>query len=116
MFNAELRFPLIAGGLGFIPLRGFPGALEAAVFYDAGVFWEQGMTVALNRPAGQTNLCNRNPQTGKLLGSCTRVPLTSYGLSLRANLLNFLILRLDYSRPLQRSVGGVWTISLGPTF
>ena len=74
------------------------------------------MTVQLSRPAGDTNLCARNPQTGALLGSCTRTPLTSYGVSMRANLLNFLILRLDYSRPLQRSVGGVWTISLGPTF
>ena len=116
VFNAEIRFPLIAGGLGFIPLRGFPGALEAAIFYDAGVFWEKGMTVQFSRAAGETNVCNRNPQTGSLLGACTRTPLTSYGLSLRANLLNFLILRLDYSRPLQRSVGGVWTISLGPTF
>lgn len=117
VFNAEIRFPLIAGGIGFIPVRGFPGAIEAAVFYDAGVFWEKGMTVALSRPANQTNACTRNPQTGVLLGECTRVPLTSYGVSLRANLLNFLILRLDYSRPLQRrGLGGVWTLSLGPTF
>ncbi len=116
VFNAEVRFPLIAGGLGFIPIRGFPGALEAAVFFDAGVFWEDGMTVQLKRSAGQTNVCSRNGQTGQLLGTCTRTPLTSYGVSLRANVLNFLILRLDYTRPLQRSVGGVWTISLGPTF
>ncbi|MFN0178151.1 MAG: hypothetical protein ACKVZ0_05090 [Gemmatimonadales bacterium] len=104
VFNAELRFPLIAGGLGFIPASGFPGAIEAAIFYDAGVFWESGQSVRLKREAGET-------------AATVRRPLTSVGFSLRANLLNFLILRLDHARPLQRNgVGGVWTISLGPTF
>ena len=47
----------------------------------------------------------------------TRVPLQSYGFSARANLLNFLILRLDYARPIGRpGINGLWTISLGPTF
>lgn len=115
VFNAELRFPLIAAGLGFIPLRGFPGAIEGAVFYDAGVFWEQGMQVRYNR--ADARACSVDPQTGRSTGGCVRTPLQSYGFSIRANLLNFVILRLDYARPLQRSgVGGVWTISLGPTF
>jgi Tol biopolymer transport system component len=117
VFNAELRFPLVGPGLGFIPLRGFPGALEAAIFFDAGVFWEDGISVNLSRDPGQSATCAFDPTTGKAVGGCVRTPLTSYGLSLRANLLNFVILRLDYARPLQRSgVGGVWTISLGPTF
>ena len=116
VFNAELRFPLIAAGLGFIPIRGFPGAIEGALFFDAGVFWEQGMTVSLKRSEA-TASCSINPQTGKVAGTCVRTPLQSYGFSIRANLLNFVILRLDYARPMQRTgVGGVWTISLGPTF
>ena len=46
-----------------------------------------------------------------------RTPLTSAGRRVRANMLNFLILRADYSFPLQRhGVKGYWTISLGPTF
>ncbi|MEZ4456758.1 MAG: BamA/TamA family outer membrane protein [Gemmatimonadales bacterium] len=114
VFNAELRLPLIAPGIGVIPLRGFPGALEGAAFFDAGVFWEKGMSVALS---GEPTACSFDQTTGQSLGGCTRTPLTSFGLSLRANLLNFVILRLDYARPLQRTgIGGVWTISLGPTF
>jgi Tol biopolymer transport system component len=102
VFNAELRFPILTSSLGFIP-RGFP-AIEGAIFYDAGVFWEGGMTVHASRKAGD------DPVT-------VRTPLQSYGFSARANLLNFLILRLDYARPLDRTgVKGLWTISLGPTF
>ena len=104
VFNAEIRFPLIAGGIGFIPAGGFPGAIEGAIFFDAGVFWRQGQEVRLTRKATES-------------AQDVRRPLTSYGFSIRANLLNFVILRLDYARPLQRqNVGGVWTISLGPTF
>jgi len=116
VFNAELRLPLLAPGLGVIQWRGFPGAIEAALFFDAGVFWEDGMTVRFNRDRASAG-CEFSPQTGTVIGSCVRTPLTSYGFSLRANLLNFVILRLDHARPLQRSgIGGVWTISLGPTF
>jgi outer membrane protein assembly factor BamA len=98
--TAELRVPLY--GLGFLPY-GFP-AIEAALFYDAGVAWEAGETVKLRREAGDNF-------------ATVRVPLTSVGLSLRANVFNFLILRADYAFPLQRpGVKGYWTISLGPTF
>jgi Tol biopolymer transport system component len=102
VFNAELRFPLLSSSFGFLP-RGFP-TIEGAVFYDAGMFWESGMTVRLKRKAGDDPVG-------------VRTPLQSYGFSARANLLNFLILRLDYARPLDRTgVKGLWTISLGPTF
>jgi Tol biopolymer transport system component len=99
--TAELRFPLW-NILGFLP-AGFP-LLEAAFFYDAGVIWENGMDVKLSRDAGD------NP-------ALVRSPLTSLGASIRANILNFLILRADYAFPQQRpGVKGYWTISLGPTF
>jgi WD40 repeat protein len=98
--TAELRVPLY--GLGFLPYA-FP-AIEAALFYDAGVAWEAGEKVKLRRETGDDF-------------SAVRVPLTSVGLSLRANIFNFLILRADYAFPLQRpGVKGYWTISLGPTF
>ncbi|MHB1329805.1 MAG: BamA/TamA family outer membrane protein, partial [Gemmatimonadales bacterium] len=114
VFNAEVRVPIFAPGLGLISLGNFPAALEAAIFFDAGVFWERGMTVSLN--PDRNVACAFDPATGQAVPGCVRTPLTSYGFSLRTNLLNILILRLDYAIPLQRSVGGMWTISLGPTF
>ena len=62
------------------------------------------MDVKLKREAGESP-------------ALVRTPLTSLGASIRANILNFLILRADYSFPQQRpGVEGFWTISLGPTF
>ena len=46
-----------------------------------------------------------------------RDPVQSWGASIRGNLLGFLILRLDYARPINRpGVKQLWTLSLGPTF
>ena len=46
-----------------------------------------------------------------------RTPLKSYGFSVRANMAGFLILRLEYARPLDRAYkSGYWTLSIGPTF
>lgn len=99
--TAELRVP-IWSILSFLP-AGFP-LIEGALFFDAGVAWEKGIDVKLKREAGDTP-------------ALVRTPLTSLGASLRANILNFLILRADYSFPQQRpGVKGFWTISLGPTF
>ena len=100
--SAELRFPLL--GYGSPLLRsGFP-PVEAAIFYDAGVAWQEGVQLKLHRAPGDSF-------------ETTRVPLTSTGLALRMNVFNFLILRADYAFPLQRpGVKGYWTISLGPTF
>ena len=66
--------------------------------------WEGGLDVTLSRKPGQ------DP-------SLVRSPLRSYGVGVRANLLNLLILRLDYARPIDRSgLDHLWTLSLGPTF
>ena len=105
VFNAELRVPLGYSGLGFLP-RGFP-AIEAALFYDAGVVWEDGDQVKLSR----------DPLTCPEGSTTCRTPLQSIGFGVRANVLGFVILRLDYSVPQNRpGVGGYWTISLGPAF
>ena len=46
-----------------------------------------------------------------------RQPLKSWGGSIRANVLGLLILRLDYTKPLDRTHGNpYWTVSIGPTF
>jgi hypothetical protein len=103
VFSAELRFPLTRSlALGFAPV-GLP-PIEAAVFFDAGVAWSDGRSVRITRAAD----ANKDQE---------RIPLKSWGLSLRANLLNFVIARFDYAKPLDRDgKGAYWTISLGPTF
>jgi hypothetical protein len=104
LFNAELRFPLFrALGLGFLPIWLPP--VEGAVFFDAGIAWERGMELTWSR-----NLTD-NP-------AVVRQPLTSWGFSIRANLLGFAVFRFDYTNPLTRPdvVPWYWTVSLGPTF
>ncbi len=88
--------------LGFLPV-GFP-PIEGALFYDAGIAWQSGDTLKWTRPAGANK-------------ALVRAPLKSYGASIRANLLGWLILRFDYTKPIDR-VGkhAYWTVSLGPTF
>jgi Tol biopolymer transport system component len=102
--NAELRFPLTRSlVLGFLPI-GFP-PIEAAVFYDAGLAWSEGSVVKLRRAAADTNPV------------LVRAPLKSWGGSIRVNMLGLMILRFDYTKPIDRPLKrSYWTISLGPTF
>jgi len=104
--NVELRFPLTRSlVLGFLPV-GFP-PIEGALFYDVGMAWDEhvpGERQVLSRSA------SANPDM-------VRAPLKSYGGSIRANLLGFVILRFDYTRPVDRpNKSAYWTVSLGPTF
>ena len=101
--NVELRFPLTRSlVLGFLPI-GFP-PIEAALFYDAGIAWSEGSIVKGNREAGE------NPVL-------VRAPLKSWGTSIRVNMLGLMILRFDYTKPIDRPLKrNYWTISLGPTF
>jgi outer membrane protein assembly factor BamA len=106
--NIELRFPLTRSlVLGFLPV-GFP-PIEAALFYDAGLAWNEGSVVKLRRTAADSNVVQ------------VRTPLRSWGTSIRVNVLGLMILRFDWTRPIDRSVlngapRSYWTISLGPTF
>ncbi|OLC08226.1 MAG: hypothetical protein AUH42_02100 [Gemmatimonadetes bacterium 13_1_40CM_70_11] len=100
--NVELRFPLTRSlVLGFLPV-GFP-PIEGALFYDVGMAWYGTSTLVWNRSATQS------PDQ-------FRTPLKSYGGSIRANLLGFVILRFDYTKPVNRQHKPYWTVSLGPTF
>jgi Tol biopolymer transport system component len=101
--NVELRFPLTRSlVLGFLPL-GFP-PIEGALFYDVGLAWNDASTVKWQRGAGDDPLL-------------VRTPLRSWGGSIRANVFGLLIMRLDYTKPLNRALQhSYWTISLGPTF
>jgi len=101
--NVELRFPLTRSlVLGFLPL-GFP-PIEGAIFYDIGMAWNDASIVKWQRGASENPLL-------------VRTPLRSWGGSIRANVFGLVIMRLDYTKPLNRAfTHSYWTISLGPTF
>jgi Tol biopolymer transport system component len=103
--NAELRFPLTRSlVLGFLPV-GFP-PIEGALFYDAGLAWDSNSIVKL----AWIRQANESPEK-------VRIPVRSWGGSIRINALGFVVLRLDYTKPLSRPHGNpYWTLSLGPTF
>ena len=100
--NAELRFPLTRSVvLGFLPV-GLP-PIEAALFYDAGLAWDSRSKLVWTRGT-------RDPEI-------YRQPLRSWGGSIRMNVLGFVVLRADYTKPLNRVHDSpYWTLSLGPTF
>src|SRR5438876_186618 len=101
--NVELRFPLTRSlVLGFLPL-GFP-PIEGALFYDIGMAWNDASIIKWHRAASEDPLL-------------VRTPLRSWGGSIRANVFGLVIMRLDYTKPLNRGLKhSYWTISLGPTF
>jgi hypothetical protein len=101
--NIELRFPLTRSlVLGFLPV-GFP-PIEGAIFYDIGMAWDDASTVKWHRAAGDDPVL-------------VRTPLRSWGGSIRANVFGLLIMRFDYTKPIDRQLKhSYWTISLGPTF
>jgi len=95
VLNAELRVPIL-GFFGVIPSRSVP-PVEVAPFYDAGVAW-------------------RHSEKPSLFGG-SRKPVTSYGSSLRFNILGFAIGQLSYvhrnNRPLDK---WGWEFSFMPGF
>ena len=101
--NVELRFPLTRSlVLGFLPV-GLP-PIEGALFYDAGLAWDSHSIIKWQRDA------NDSPEN-------VRIPLRSWGGSIRMNFLGFVVLRFDYTKPLSRPHNNpYWTVSLGPTF
>jgi surface antigen Omp85-like protein/WD40 repeat protein len=100
--NVELRFPLTRSlVLGFLPV-GLP-PIEGALFYDAGVAWNSGDQLHWRSSATDAR--------------DVKGLLRSYGGAIRVNLLGFVILRFDVTKPLDRVYNkAYWTVSLGPTF
>jgi Tol biopolymer transport system component len=100
--SAELRFPLINASLNSLPLN-FP-PVEGVLFWDIGVAWNEGNTLAWRRDTGDDPVD-------------VRTPLQTLGAGIRTNLFGVIIARIDYSIPQsRRAVDGYWTISLGPAF
>jgi outer membrane protein assembly factor BamA len=96
--NIEFRFPLLR------PFRGVdsniygPLPVEVAFFLDGGVTWNKG-----DKPS--------------FFNGGTREPVTSGGITLRANLLGFAVAQIDYARPFDRpGRGWIWGFSLTPGF
>ncbi|HYC33516.1 MAG TPA: BamA/TamA family outer membrane protein [Gemmatimonadales bacterium] len=99
--SAELRFPILNQSFG-VP-AGIP-PLEGAIFYDIGLAWDNLSTIKWSRSEGDDPIN-------------VRTPLQTIGFSVRTNLFGFAVARVDYSIPQnRRSVKGLWTFSLGPTF
>lgn len=110
--NFELRFPLVRSlALGILPVALPP--IEGAIFFDVGMAWNRD-----HRFDNRTIVWSRQGENKDVV----RQPLKSWGLSIRGNLLGFLILRADYAKPLDRSgelglgKSAYWTLSIGPTF
>jgi WD40 repeat protein len=93
--NAELRLSLL-GPLGVVPSRSVP-PVETALFYDSAVAWTSARQAELRDVA--------------------RKPISSYGASLRFNILGFAVGQLSYVRPIDRPLKGWhWQFSLLPGF
>jgi len=94
--NLELRFPLLRP-FGVRDRMYGPGPIEVAFFADAGVAWQKS-----DRPT--------------FLGG-NRQPVSSAGMTLRANVLGFAVAQMDVAYPFQRSGRG-WVLgfSIAPGF
>jgi outer membrane protein assembly factor BamA len=101
--NVELRFPLASN----VTLLGVAlPTVHGALFFDVGMTWNETSIVKWQRETGDDPFQ-------------VRAPLRSWGGSIRANVFGLVILRADYTRPLDRAPEydqPYWTISLGPTF
>ena len=101
--NVELRFPLASN----VTLLGVPlPTVHGALFFDVGMTWNETSIVKWRRETTD------DPYE-------VRAPLRSWGGSIRANVFGLLILRADYTLPLDRAPEydqAYWTISIGPTF
>lgn len=94
--NFELRFPLFhALGIG----RGYYGVfpIETGAFYDVGLAWT-------------------NQDKASFLNG-DRKPVKSYGALARANVLGYIILELDYVKPIDRpNKGWLWQFNFSSGF
>ena len=95
--SLEMRIPLLAPeGFGLIPFNFVP--LEIAPFVDAGAAWtkDENVRFAFDRRA------------------LDRVPVVSYGVSTRVNLLGYAVLEAYYAFPTHRRTGWHWGFNFAP--
>jgi hypothetical protein len=95
--SVEIRVPLLGPeGFGLIPFNFLP--LEIAPFADAGVAWSKGESARF--------AFDRN--------TIDRVPVTSYGVAARVNLLGYAVLEAYYAFPTHRKRGWHWGFNFAP--
>jgi Tol biopolymer transport system component len=112
-FNAELRFPLLHALITILPIP-LPG-VEAAVFYDLGMAWDNESVIKWRRDPGDPYFDEKRFGFGDQ--GEVRSPVQAWGFGVRANVLGFVVLRLDYALPIDRpGLRHLWTLSFGPTF
>jgi hypothetical protein len=93
----ELRLPLLGPeGFGVIPFNFLP--LEIAPFVDAGVAWTKDDNVRFTFDKDAID----------------RVPVVSYGVSARVNLLGYAVLEAYYAMPTHRNKGWHWGFNFAP--
>jgi outer membrane protein assembly factor BamA len=93
--NFELRLPLF-GAIGLVRSPGVP-PIEATGFFDVGAAWTDG-------------------ENARFLGG-SRPAVSSYGTSLRVNLLGFAVAEVAYVHPNDRPrKGWYWQFMLQPGF
>lgn len=93
--NLEARVPMI-GALGVWRTPSLP-PVELAAFFDGGVAWSSNSSPTFTNGG--------------------RSPVSSYGASLRANALGFLIVQISYVHPNDRPMQDwLWEFSLTPGF
>jgi hypothetical protein len=95
--SLEMRIPLLGPeGFGLIPFNFLP--LEIAPFVDAGAAWtkDDDVRFAFDRDA------------------LDRVPVMSYGVSARVNLLGYAVLETYYAFPTHRRKGWHWGFDFAP--
>ncbi|MDQ4080419.1 MAG: hypothetical protein M3125_06635, partial [Gemmatimonadota bacterium] len=83
-------------GFGVIPFNFLP--LEIAPFVDAGAAWRKGddLRFVFDRDA------------------LDRVPVVSYGVAARVNLLGYAVLEAYYAMPTHRNKGWHWGFNFAP--
>jgi Tol biopolymer transport system component len=95
--SLELRLPLLGPeGFGVIPFNFLP--LEIAPFLDVGMAWEKNDNVRF--------VFDRN--------ALDRVPVASYGVSARVNLLGYAVFETYYAFPTHRQKGWHWGFNFAP--
>jgi Tol biopolymer transport system component len=100
--SVELRFPILTPSMSFLPAA-FP-PIEGAFFWDMGIAANDYNVIKWKRAPGDDPFI-------------VRVPIQSFGVSARMNLFGFMILRLDYAIPQERTgMNGLWTLSIGPVW
>jgi len=111
--NVELRIPLLLGALSSLPIP-LPG-LQAALWYDIGLVWDNNSVIKWKRNPGDPYVDLKDYGLGDKHE--VRTPAQAWGVGLRANVLGFMVMRLDYARPINRpGLDHLWTLSLGPMF